>query len=157
MKTLERMTSFGSVNLSTEFPKGEHQLTLKDEKNGYFVIGDPVRFVAQGKFNDEIDARMKIYVDKEKTRQLYRSVPLRAESSEPIFGEAEFFVPYGLERLYITILEERRFSDKLIGNVTVPLPIVFDTYKLNEQDTDEVGIQTLKLMSVFSSDHGACE
>ena len=35
----------GSVNLSTEFPKGEHQLTLKDEKIGYFVIGDPVRFV----------------------------------------------------------------------------------------------------------------
>ena len=27
----------GSVNLSTEFPKGKHQLTLKDEKIGYFA------------------------------------------------------------------------------------------------------------------------
>ena len=122
-------------------------MTLKDEKNGYFVIGDPVRFVAQGKFNDEIDARMKIYVDKEKTRQLYRSEALK-DSSEPIFKETEFFVPNGLENLYITVLEDKTLGDKVIGNVTIPFPIVFDTYKLNDEDTDKVGTQTLELMPI---------
>ena len=139
----------GSVTLPVEFPKGEHQLTLKDENNGHFVIGDPVRFVAQGRLDDEIKAQMKIYIDKEKTRQLYRSEDLKEESSEPIFRETEFFVPNGLENLYIEVLKNSRFGkDELIGNATIPFPIVFDTYKLNDEDTDKVGAQTLELMPI---------
>merc|ERR1711884_175910 len=84
----------GSLEIDCSFPKGEHPLKNdKGEDNGYFVIGDPVEFVAQGVLGEEIEAQMKIYVDKEQTRQLYVSEDLKEETVNPIFRETEFFVP----------------------------------------------------------------
>ena len=107
----------GELQLPVDFPKGEHQIMLDDEPNGYFVIGDPVRFVAQAKMTEETKTQMKIYTDKEKSRQLYRTDPVK--EVEPIWNETEFFVPptqteiYTRNSIYILETENNTLSQFL--------------------------------------------
>ena len=52
-------------------------------------------------------------------------------------------------RVYVEILKDSRFGDKLIGSCTVPFPIQHKVYALTDEDDEEI-TETLELMAMDS-------
>lgn len=102
---MEASITFEFKDGKIEFPKGEHEYETEEGKKSFFVVGDPVKFVAQGmelkcveRFGIS-DPTFKILVPgEEPQRVLYNSEVVDGDLN-PTWEEAEFFVPPTLTKL----------------------------------------------------------
>ena len=102
---MESSITFDFKDGKIEFPKGEHQYENEKGEKSFFVVGDPVKFVAQGiklkcveKFGTS-DPTFKILVPGEAPQRVLYDSEVVDGDLNPTWAEAEFFVPPTLTKL----------------------------------------------------------